>query len=256
MSEPMSDDILEALLNEIAPVETKHNKLKVLIYGDPGVGKTVLAAGAPAPILIDVEGGSLSLRNHPALSSVAVMRYINVRQLELFAQKAAQGNFAEYESVIIDSYSELQKRDLDDIVKAAARKDPQRDPSLPIGMDYNKNTEHLRQIAAAFRDLDKHLVVICHAKEEKDDRTGTLFVRPNLTPKLASTMAGIFDIVGYMSATGEGDSRRRTLQVHPSPAIQAKSRIGNLPPVIENPTFDILLDAMNNNTTDTDKEVA
>jgi phage nucleotide-binding protein len=243
----MDTAVLDALLAEIAPVEDKHSKLKVLIYGDPGTGKTVLAAGAPAPLLIDVEGGSLSLRNHSELSTVEVMRYVNVKQLELFASAASQSDspFDKYESIIIDTFSELQKRDLDDIVKAAARKDPSRDPNIPIGPDYNKNTEHLRQIAAAFRDLDKHLIVICHAKEEKDERTGTLFVRPNLTPKLASTMAGIFDIVGYMSATGEGETRRRTLQVHPSPSIQAKTRIGNLPTVIENPSFETLLDAAN-----------
>src|SRR5688572_27062951 len=32
--------------------------LRALIYGPPGVGKTTLAAHAPAPIWLDVEGGS------------------------------------------------------------------------------------------------------------------------------------------------------------------------------------------------------
>lgn len=239
----MDSQVLDALLAEIAPIEQKHSRLKVLIYGDPGTGKTVFAASAPAPILIDVEGGSLSLRNHPELSTVEVMRYVNVRQLELFAAAAndSTGPFGKYETVIIDTFSELQKRDIDDIVKADFRKNPGREP-FPIGPDYNKNTEHLRQIAAAFRDLDKHLVVICHGKDEKDERTGTILTRPNLTPKLASTMMGIFDIVGHMTATGEGETRKRHLQVHPTPQVQAKTRIGGLPPVLENPTFDTLLE--------------
>lgn len=239
----MNSEVLDALLAEIAPVEEKHSKLKVMVYGEPGVGKTVFAAGAPTPLLIDVEGGSLSLRNHPDLATVEVMRYVNVRQLELFAAAASSSDspFDKYETIIIDTFSELQKRDLDDIVRADMRKNPAREP-FPIGPDYNKNTEHLRQIAAAFRDLDKHLIILCHAKEEKDERTGTILTRPNLTPKLSSGMAGIFDIVGRMSATGEGDTRMRHLQVHPTPAVLAKTRIGGLPPVIENPTFNSLLE--------------
>ena len=39
------------------------NGVKVLVYGQAGAGKTVLASTAPAPFLISAEGGELSLRN-------------------------------------------------------------------------------------------------------------------------------------------------------------------------------------------------
>ena len=38
------------------------NGVKVLVYGGAGVGKTVLAATLPAPVLISAESGLLSLR--------------------------------------------------------------------------------------------------------------------------------------------------------------------------------------------------
>jgi hypothetical protein len=53
-------------------------------------------------------------------------------------------------------------------------------------------------------------------------------------------MGGIFDVVAYMART---DETTRTLQVHPTDKVTAKTRIGGLPPVLTNPTFDDILSA-------------
>lgn len=235
-----TDEILSKLMARIAPVASAPKRRKVLVYGEPGTGKTVFAATAPNPLIVDIERGTTSLTNHPELSSTAVMEFRSVGQLELLIAKLAEGALPEYETVVIDSFSELQKRDLDDILATAAKQDASRNKFLPTGPDYNINTEHMRRIASSLRDLDRNVIVTCHVKEEKDDSTGRLLVRPNLTPKLAGTMAGIFDVVGYMSVNGSGESATRTLQVHPTNRVTAKTRIGGLPAVIENPTFNTL----------------
>ena len=49
-----------------------------------------------------------------------------------------------------------------------------------------------------------------------------------------------------MSTSGSGEDMLRTLQVHPTPTVTAKTRIGNLPAVIENPTFDDIYTAFTN----------
>lgn len=232
------DDILAALMARIAPVTEAPTYRKVMVYGPPGTGKTTLAATAPKPLLVDIERGTMSLLNDKTLLGVDVLEFKSVKQLELLIQKLAEGAFGnKYETLIIDSFSELQKRDLDDTLQAASRIDASRNKFLPTGPDYNMNTEHMRQIASGLRDLPMNVVVTSHVKEEKDDSTGRLLVRPNLTPKLSGTMTGIFDIVGYLTITGSGDSAVRSLQVHPTDKITAKTRVGGLPPVIENPTF-------------------
>lgn len=235
-----ADDILTKLMARISPVGEANKYRKVLIYGNPGTGKTVFAGSAPSPLIVDVERGASSLNNHPELSNAAVMEFRSVAQLELLISKLAEGALPQYETIIIDSFSELQKRDLDDILGHAAKMDASRNKYLPTGPDYNVNTEHMRQVASSLRALNRHVIVTCHVKEEKDDSTGRLLVRPNLTPKLAGTMAGMFDIVGYMNITGSGESAIRTLQVHPTDKVTAKTRVGGLPPVIENPTFTTL----------------
>jgi hypothetical protein len=59
--------------------------------------------------------------------------------------------------------------------------------------------------------------------------------RPDLTPKLAATVAGLFDIVGYLRINSKGE---RILQVQPSKTVLAKTRVDGLPKEIINPTWD------------------
>lgn len=241
-----ADAILDALMARIGDVESHTKWLKVLLYGMPGTRKTVFTATAPNPLIIDIERGAHSIRNHPELAAKCkVLEFKSIFQAEqllnYLPNKANILGLADRETLVVDSFSELSKRDLDEIVGDAASKDASRNKYLPIGPDYNISTEHMRQFASKLRDLPMHVIVTCHVKEEKDESTGRILVRPNLTPKLAGTLAGIFDVVGYMQL----DNDVAKLQVHPTDKVTAKTRIGGLPPIIENPTFDSLLTAFN-----------
>jgi hypothetical protein len=241
-----ADDILDALMSRIGSVESHTKYLKVLLYGMPGTRKTVFTATSPNPLIIDVEKGAHSIRNHPELAAnTKVLEFRSIFQAEqllgYLMKKDDIPGLADRETCVVDSFSELAKRDLDEIVGEAAAKDASRNKYLPIGPDYNISTEHMRQFASKLRDLPMHVIVTCHVKEEKDESSGRLLVRPNLTPKLAGTLAGIFDVVAYMQL----DNDVAKMQVHPTDKVTAKTRIGGLPPIIENPTFGDLLTAFN-----------
>jgi hypothetical protein len=241
-----ADAILDALMARIGDVESHTKWLKVLLYGNPGTRKTVFTATAPKPLIIDIEKGAHSIRNHPDVrDEVKVLEFKSIFQAEqllnYLARKDDIPGLADRQTCVVDSFSELSKRDLDEIVTDAASKDASRNKYLPTGPDYNISTEHMRQFASKLRDLPMHVIVTCHVKEEKDESTGRLLVRPNLTPKLAGTLAGMFDVVGYMQL----DNDTAKLQVHPTNTVTAKTRIGGLPPIIENPTFNDLLTAFN-----------
>jgi phage nucleotide-binding protein len=237
-----TDEILAGLLGRIGDVSQVTKYTKVLIFGQPGAGKTVFSASTPKTLIVDIERGALSINNHPSLKGNAeFMEFRSTFQLEKLIEylKADHEAFTKYETIVIDSFTALQARDLDDVVKAEAAKDASRNPFLPTGPDYNVNTRHMQKIAADLRDVNKNIIVICHVKEVKDDTTGAVLKRADVTPKLASSLNGIFDVVGYLSA----DDVRRTLQCHPTREIAAKTRLGGLPPVIENPSFQTILDA-------------
>jgi len=237
-----TDEILAALLGRIGDITEVTKYTKALIFGQPGAGKTVFTATTPKTLIVDIERGALSVNNHPEYKKNAdFMEFRSVFQLEQLIGylKADHEAFAKYDTIVIDSFTALQAKDLDEIVAMEAAKDASRNKFLPVGTDYNVNTKHMQKIASDLRDVNKNIIVTCHVTEVKDDTTGVVLKRPALTPKLASHMNGIFDIVGYLTA----DETRRTLQCHPTREIAAKTRLGGLPPVIEDPSFQTILDA-------------
>jgi len=70
--------------------------------------------------------------------------------------------------------------------------------------------QNMRQLLKSFRDLDKHLILITHVAEDKDE--DRLVKRPALMTKLAQEVVNMVDIVAYMRVVkaGEGNSQAPT----------------------------------------------
>lgn len=233
---PVGDPVLAKLLDAIAPVSNMDDKLKVLVYGEIGSGKTIFSATAPMPLIYDVENSKRSLANHLELNHVLVMGYRSLFQLEKLLEYLERRNesFEKVETLVIDTFSELANKDLDTLISG----------DVAEGKDYQRSGERMRRAMTRIRDLDRHIVLVCHAKHEKNEATGVIEVRPDLPPKLSSRVLAAMDIVAYMTnVRGEAGVIERHLQVRPSKGIAAKSRIGRLPDVLINPSFDDLLEA-------------
>lgn len=251
-----ADAILDKLLADIAPVGVASPYRRFLIYGDPGTQKTSFACGQGCDprfgngvlnMLVE-KGGDTSLENHPECAGVSILKFKALAQVEALIAKLAENppQLAKFHTVVLDTYTTLQERDLRAMAIKAAQLDSSRNPNVNIGSDFQENNNHMRSIARRLADLERNVVIICHVKEEKDDSTGRMLWRPNLTPKLASAMAGMFDMVGYMTVkpavTDSGAEKlERRLQVHPTPQVIAKTRIGNLPAVMVEPKVTDLL---------------
>lgn len=229
------DAILSKLMSRISKPEVLSSNLKVLIYSEPGVGKTTFAGTSPNCLLIDVERGARTLQG----TSVDVMEYVSIEQIDklvdyLLADSPA---LAKYDTIAFDSISEMQRRLLDQQLGQASKKAGA--PVYKAGWDeWGVNTQILRAMVSRFRDIPKNLIMTAHAKADKEESTGIMQMRPDLTPRLASTIAGMFDVVGYMKVNSKGE---RIMQVQPSKTVVAKSRIVELPKEIVNPTWSSLL---------------
>lgn len=234
-----------SLTDKIVDFDEDAGPLKVLIYGDPGVGKTIFAATAPKPLFIDIERGMRSLKNHPEISKNVKRFPLNtLQELEDLFWKIKEGNpaFDDRESIVFDTFSALQKKHLDEILTAGHKKDHNKNPYLATQGDYKANTQLLRRLIIQFCELDRfHIVVVTHATEVKDEFTGALMIRPSLTPKLSETFEELADVYCYMSSQVQGEEVRRSIQISPGQRVKAKNRVGGLPPVIQDPNFDMLL---------------
>lgn len=222
--------------------------LKILVYGYPGVGKTVFASTAnddprtkPA-LFIDFEGGTLSIAD----KDIDVVRVTEFKQFnEIYEFLRTQNH---YKTVILDSITEIQKLNMLGLMAEAVKLNPNKDPDRPLIDDWGKSTEQMRKLIRHFRDLPMHVIITALAQEVKDERDGSITVKPSLPGKLADEICGMLDIVGYlgvMERTVEGQRvSTRQLLVQPMSKFIAKDRSNKLGQFIENPTVPKMLDAI------------
>lgn len=228
----------EAFLARIQPISNTDPWVNLFVYGDGGVGKTVFAASSPGTLVLDCDKSSRSLLNHPALRSTPVLKVHALKDVsKVFGLLLSKHpSFEWVQTVVLDNVTELQKITLKELLvtKGAATGASQAAPTQP---DYQQNTDVLRTVMTSFRDLPRNVVVTAHVERDKDGVDGHVFLRPALTPKLAETVEGIFDVLGLMWVEQTDGKLIHKMQVVPSRLVKAKTRIGGLPPVIEEPSM-------------------
>lgn len=224
--------IVDALMARISKPEDVTQHLKVLIYAEPGCGKTTFCGTAPNLLLVDVERGSLVLRN----TAAEVLEYVSFQQVDKFVDLLVADDpaFAKYDTIAFDSLSELQRRVLDSQLDTKSKVTGSKIYKASWD-EYGPNTQMIRELMSRFRDIpNKNLIVTAQSKLDKDETSGVTFVRPDLTPKVFATVTALFDIVMYLKIDSKGN---RVGQVQPSKTVVAKSRITTLPKEIMNPTW-------------------
>lgn len=237
--EVIDPDLLkvERLTNLIAPVHVLSKYTKVLIYGEQGTGKTTMTMHAPNPLLIAIEAGQKSLLNHEATRNAEVMEFKSVQQVEDVGYLTRIGKFGQqFDTYVLDTFSELEKTALSNRVMSEWQKNQiVRDRYTPEGKDYQSSGEHMRQIAAQFRDVPKNVIFVCQ-EMYKDG-----IYRPALPDKVLAKLGEYCDVVARTTADwSDPENPVFTLQTRRTPNIAAKSRIKILPTMITGATFDLI----------------
>ena len=226
--------------------------LNILIYGDPGAGKTWLSATAQdheatAPILfVDVEGGTTTIRHRPDVDVVQARTMSVIEDVHNQLRK----NPDYYKTVVIDSLTELQKLDMRSVMKEQYDKRPDTtDIYVPSQREWGKSGERIRMIVRAYRDLPCNTIVTSLLHTEKDDKTGVVRIFPSLPGKLRSEIPGFFDIVGMLrvtTLTEENEIKfQRILQVAGTERVTAKDRTSSLDGLLNDPTIPMIWDLIN-----------
>ena len=170
---------------EIQPVADVANSFNMLVYGDPGIGKTTLAGSASeieamSPVLfLDVEGGTMSLRkDYPDIDVVPINEWTDMPRIH-----SALLAGTEYKTVVIDSLTEVQKVGMKALMKAVVLKFPERDPDVPSIREWGKNGTQTRDLVRAFRDLPINVIFTALPIIDSDEFNNT-HIRPSLSGKL------------------------------------------------------------------------
>ena len=235
--------------------------LNVMVYGDSGAGKTLLAGTSAfvrelSPVLfIDVEGGTHTLSHFQDNSDIDIIpdpedkgRTLKWTDIQAIYNDLYTGRHP-YRTVVIDSLTEMQKLAMNYVLGNEKKMDFDVEGNLPQFKDWHVNTEQMRRMVRAFRDLPINTIFTALSDDKVDPRTAQsenprIIKTPSFTKKLAQEIPAFFDMVFYLYSKARGTNNVRYIQTDKDNSVVAKCRVNGIPMTIENPDMEVLYDML------------
>lgn len=197
-------------------------RIKMLIYGQPGLGKTTAALSAPRPLLIDCDGGVNRVDYEFIKDTVQVTKYDDVLSL------LNNEDLSAYDTLVFDTGGKLLDL-MSDYIIATNPRMGRRNGTLTLE-GYGQRKMEFNALQKLINKKGKHVVYVAHRSTEKHGdnyRYVPMFGGTNY-----DSLATELDLVGYL----EADGRVRTITFDPTSKSEGKNTC-NLPPVMNIPNL-------------------
>lgn len=190
--------------------------IKMLVYGQPGIGKSTMALSAPNPVLFDFDGGVQRVNVAFQCPTLQVKNWEEAVQ----ALEELRSGEVPCNTIVIDTAGKMLDFMSDYIIRNDSKM-RMRDGSLSLkgyGARKVMFVNFLREVSM----MGKNIVFVAHEREDKDGETK--IVRPEIGGSSAGDLMKELDLVGYVQAVGSD----RTVYWTPQEKFYAKNTC-NLP---------------------------
>lgn len=214
--------------------------LKIMIWGESGSGKSRFSLSAPSPLVIDLEGSTRLYadefdfykaevdKTNPLASNPATLTVNLIKEI-------LEGQYPDRKTLIIDPLTDL----LDCIEDVSAKKYEEMIGKKVGELNQLQKTkwyayrrEMARTVLNQLKDIPMNLILVARAKNVWDTKDGKM--QPvGLTYDALDIVEYLMDIVIQLEKNGE-ETR----------AIVKKSRLGNLPKILDIKNFDSIGQAL------------
>lgn len=223
----------------------KDANLKIMVWGESGSGKSRFALSAPNPIVVDLEGSTRLYANefdfYKAEVDKTEKRANNPATLTVnLIAEILEGQYPDRKTLVIDPVTDL----LDCIEDVSAKKYEQMIGKKVQELNQLQKTkwyayrrEMSRTVLNQLKDIPMNLILVARAKNVWDTKDGKM--QPvGITYDALDIVEYLMDIVIQLEKSGEETK-----------AIVKKSRIGNLPKILEVKNYSSIEKALNENNT-------
>lgn len=196
--------------------------VKMMIYGQAGMGKTTVALSAPKPLLLDFDNGvkRVNMAHLENVDIVQVQTWNEIQQLLL--QDYAE--LRPYQTIVVDTIGKM----MDYIIAYCCGN---RQPQIK---DWGKINQEFTWFTRALSALNKHIVFVAHRDTRKEGED-TVFI-PALREKSYNSIVTELDLLGYLEMKSERGIQTRTITFDPTSRNDGKNTC-NLPAVMQVPTI-------------------
>lgn len=159
-------------------------KIKCLIYGQAGTGKTTMALSAPKPLLLDFDGGASRLNTAHRVDTVQIDNWAECMQV-------MQEDLSAYETIVVDTIGKMLDFIITDVCKG-------RVPQINNWGTINNNfTAFCRQL----HSLNKNIIFIAH-RDNRKEGDKNVFI-PAIREKSYNAIVTELDLMGYIESRND-----------------------------------------------------